>query len=203
MAERAKWQAGCSNGKYATKDAMGVYGTPKEFKYLTAVQLNTDIGTTEVFADNTRIDNIYSDSGYTGNIGTTSRATDFEIDTLMAMENDGIADINMVAAPDIAFYYEMQEKTGKGTPYTVKKWVFGVQVSKSNTTDQTNTKTPVMVEFSYPLIVNGETLMNEDGTAPYVTENGNEVKVFTLRKILGDDGYETFGDAVPELKKVA
>ena len=82
---------------------------------------------------------------------------------------------------------------------TKKVWVFGVETQAPSeayeqTTDNINNS---MVDYNITIKGTNLKVLDNNVLVDYTDQYGNVVKVWTLSKVPGDTGYDTFGDSVP------
>lgn len=167
-----------------------------------AIPLNAQVSTEDIFADGKRLIIMYNDMGYTGSIGTTGQDRDFEEKIGQAISSgEGVSMVTQIKGSSVlAFYFETEEHTANNVKYTVKNWLLNVQVGRPDRAHNTNTTTPAIGEYAYPVVVSGETVLTSDGTKAYIDEHGNESLCFIISALPNATDYETFGDTVPEPK---
>lgn len=203
---KAKAIVGLKGGKVAAKTEDGTWGTPKDFKYLTSLSLESGVENTEQYADDERILCIPSDTSMEGSIGTTAQDIAFEEEAGYLLEIDGgvLAEIKTRGYVPFCFYYEYTRvDADTKRPYKVKVWIMNAEIRKTNESHETNQKTPTIAAYSYPITVYGENVKNTEGTAEAIDEGGFPICAYKVISLPGDTGYETFGNTVPTLKQKA
>lgn len=197
--QKAAGYCGIENVKFAPKQADGSYATELLwFKYAKSLSLTPQVSSTEQHADNRLLFKVPSDTGYTGELGTT--AADPELEKLAghAMEGaSGLIGVDMTSYLRGAMYFEhiIYEETAKAK--RVKVWLFNVEVGKGAETYNTKQNSLELGAYAYPVTVVGDKAMAADGTTEYVDEYGMGHTAFRLASYPGDADYATFGDAVP------
>lgn len=191
---------GVKNGKFAVADSVGEYGSPVALKYLKTVPLNTAIDSTAIYSDDKLQKNIRTDNGYTGNIGISAPDAVFEKALGYAMDGDsGLMQVSGTGYKKVAFYFEHSVEATFGT-YVVKCWLLNCEVDKASRSHDSNTNTPNIGEYQYPITVKGETVMDAAGTAIYVDSDGNEQICTLYTSVPSDEDFDTFGATVPTPK---
>lgn len=191
---------GVEGGKYAIADDTGDYGTPVALKNLKSIPINVEASDTPIYSDNIMKKNLRTDNGYKGSIGVSAQDRAFEKALGFAMDGaGGLMQVSGTGYKKVAFYFESKEEADFGS-YTVKCWLLNCEVGKANRAHNTNTNAPAMGEYSYPLTVKGEKVMNAAGTAEYTDAAGNTQVCTLYIAVPGDTGYDTFGASVPEPK---
>ena len=185
----------CKNGVYA------VDTTVKPLGYLVSNTLDKSIATKDINGDGELQLSILTDKGMAGTLEMTARDDDFEIDLGFLKEiEQGLADVQVLQNKTIAIGYETYILTKDGVTKTKKVWLLGVNVSPAGDSLSQNTDTINEATASYGLTVKGTNLKQSDGSADYVDENGNTIKVFKISCVPGQAGYETFLQSVPTPK---
>lgn len=194
---------GIHGGKFALKTG-DVYAEPMDLKYIMGLTLNSKVEAVEVFADDELQLNVPSDSGYEGELNAT--APDPELDKRLGLSvegADGLVGVNMTAYAYGALYFEHTQQRKGEAPYTVKAWLFNVEIGKGSESYATNKKSPEMGSYAYPFKTLGDPLMDADGLKEALDANGMRHKAFRVTSYPGDTGYETFGDKPPVPKVLA
>lgn len=203
MAVRLKAMAyhGINNVKFAPKKA-GAYAT--EFIPLTYAQsfgLTSKLEGTEVHADNRMLCKIPSDTGYEGEIGTTSPSPELEKAAGFALEGaNGLITTNMPNYLRGAIYYEHLEMDEDNVNRAVKTWVLNAEIGKGSKSHSTDKGSVEIGSYSYPFRCYGDKLMNAEGTAEYLDENGVGRYAFLYSAWPGDTDYADFDKTVPAPK---
>lgn len=185
----------CKNGVY------NLGGSDTEIKplgYLSAMTLDKNIQTKDIYGDGDLQLSILSDKGLTGSLEMTAKDDEFDIDLGFAMKiSQGLADVQVLQNKTIAVGFETYITTTDGVTKTKKVWLLGVNVSPAGDSLSQNTDTINENTASYGITVKGTNLKATGGTADYVDANGNTIKVFKVVSVPSDTGYATFLDSVP------
>ena len=186
-------QYNCKNGVYSV-DGSEV----NPLGYLVSSTLDTNISTKDIYGDGELQLSILTDKGLTGSLEMTAQDEDFETDLgfLKAIEQ-GLARVQVLQNKTVSVGYETYITTSDGVTKTKKVWLLGVNVSPAGESLSQNTDTTNEVTASYPLTIKGVNLKASGGSADYVDENGNTIKVFRISSVPTDSGYSTFLDSVP------
>ncbi|WMJ23456.1 hypothetical protein RBG61_01960 [Paludicola sp. MB14-C6] len=193
---------GIKNTKYAMRGADGAKGTEvKSLPFAKSVGFDPTVEQQPVYANDSKVLAIVSDNGYTGTVGTTGQDRTFETALGHIMPVDGgIADINQLGFKRCDFYYEYQEETATGIKYTVKVWALNVEFSKANKNHATDQNQATIGEYSYPITVYGDKIMDAAGTAVYKDAYGNELTATRIISVPSDKTYTDFEKTVPTVK---
>lgn len=187
------------NFKYAKLNDDGKYATPTPYGEGMAktIAIEPDSSTKSVYGDGRRICHIIHDKGKTVNITTNNISDDFEIAMGRKLRvGSALADIRQTKDVPFAFYFETSGVDKKGGMPIAKTWAYGVHSitppseNLQQTTDEINES-----EFETAMTADGVVLKNADGTN-YKDENGNNVIVWQMTVVPGDEGYDTYGDEV-------
>lgn len=186
----------CKNGVYS------VDGTEvKPLGYLVSNTLDKSISTKDIYGDGELQLSVLSDRGMTGTLEMTARDDEFETDLgFVKMIAQGLADVQVLQNKTISVGYENYILTADGITKTKKVWLLGVNVAPASDSLSQNTDTTNEATASYGLTVKGVNLKDNGGSADFVDENGNTLKVFKVSSVPGQDGYDTFLDSVPTPK---
>lgn len=199
--QQAAGYHGVKNAKYAVKGEQEVYATPASFAYAKAISLDPKLETETNFANNMAIFSAVSDQGYGGSFGTTAQNRAFEKDLGMLMDvAGGTADVNLLSLKRFALYYEHGEKLPGGRTYTVKVWLLNCEATKASKNHETDTTKPTFGAYAYPLTIYGEKIKAADSSNIYTDPDGNEYIATRIIALPTDEGYGTFGNAVPTPK---
>lgn len=203
MAKSKLLKFNIKNVKYAMKDELGEFGTPKDLAYANSLSLEADYNEQKIFGDGQIIAILADDKGKTGTLSVLNIEKEYEVDCKRAREVEGgIADIQQHASIEHAIYYEV-DAIQDGVPITIKNWLYGCITGKANETYQQTQDDPTVNYYDYPLTVMGTNLKDSAGTSDYVDANGNTYKVTRLTAFPSDTGYSTFGNTVPVPKEKA
>ena len=185
------------NVMYATKQEGGTYDEPKDLAYANSISLEADYNETKLYGDGQVLAVLGDDKGKTGTLSVTNIEKHYEIAMGRAMEiKNGLADIQQRSSVEHAIYFETDGLLD-GKSITIKAWLLGVTTGKASETYDQTTDSPTVNNYDYSLTVLGTDLMDSAGTATYYDENGNSIKVYRITSFPGDEGYDTFEDAVP------
>ena len=185
----------CKNGVYAINNEV------KPLGYLVSNTLDKSISTKDIYGDGDLQLSVLSDRGMTGTLEMTARDDEFETDLgFVKAIAQGLADVQVLQNKTIAVGYENYILTADGVTKTKKVWLLGVNVSPASDSLSQNTDTTNEATASYGLTVKGVNLKDSEGSADFVDENGNTMKVFKVSCLPTDEGYETFLDSVPTPK---
>lgn len=183
----------CKNGVYSVDGS-----TIKPLGYLTANTLDANISTKDIYGDGELQLSMISDKGLTGSLEMTAHDEDFEKDLGYIQEiASGLARVQVLQNKTISVGFECYITDSNGVTKTKKVWLFGVNVAPAGESLSQNTDTTNESTASYPITVKGVNLKASGGSADYVDENGNTIKVFKATSIPTDNGYATFLDSVP------
>ena len=187
------------NGQYALST-----GAPMPLTYLATFAKEKNIDSTPIYGDGEQQVVVYNDKGMTATMTLTGRDNDYGIALgfAMVLAGGGIGEIQQIASVPHSIYFEtydlIKDSTGEEFKQTTAKvWVLGVTASSPSETLAQNTEGINENSVDYALIVKGVKLLDSIGTSNYTDENGNEVNIFTFKKLPGDTDYDIFGDAVP------
>ena len=186
----------CKNGVYS------VNGTEvKPLGYLVSNTLDKSISTKDIYGDGELQLSVLSDRGMTGTLEMTARDDEFETDLgFVKVIAQGLADVQVLQNKTISVGYENYILTADGITKTKKVWLLGVNVAPASDSLSQNTDTTNEATASYGLTVKGVNLKDNTGSADFVDENGNTLKIFKVSCLPTDAGYETFLDSVPTPK---
>lgn len=166
--------------------------------WLNSFSKEKDLSTTDIYGDGEKVLTLVNDKGFTGVLGMTAQDIEYNkaLGFMVDIEN-GLAEVKQRRIVQHAIYFETEFANDYGVVVTKKVWVFGVETqapseSYEQTTDNINNS---MVDYN--ITIKGTNLKASDGETDYTDDFGNTVKVWTLSKLPGDTGYETFGDSVP------
>lgn len=185
------------NAKYAIDNGTG-YDTPIPLGTSTKLALETNVSEKDIFGDGKIIASIINDKGKTGTITTNNICEEYEVDMGRKMKlSSGIADVNTIKKVNHAIYFETKGVTDNNTFPVAKTWLYGVTSTRpaesyDQTTDDINESS-----FDTPLKIIGTPLKNAQNEI-YKDAEGNTYVVYQLTVVPGDEGYDTFGDAVVE-----
>jgi len=189
---------GVEGMKYAPRKADGTYDTPKVFEMAQGIDPTAVTENAEQYADDRLVLRLPSDKGYDGNIGTTAQDVGLETDAgFLVPAAGGMAVVSVAAYFRAAVYYEFIGHYEDGTPFKVKTWMYNVEIGKGSESHTTDKSSVEFGSYSYPFHCYGDPLMDAEGTKHYMDANGMERTAYMLRAVPGDEGYETFGEAVP------
>lgn len=195
---------GVNNVKFAPK-RKGAYAT--EFiplAYAQSLGLTSKAEAAELYADDRLVCRVPSDTGYEGELGTTSAAPELEKAAGFAIEGSaGLITTDIASYLRGAMYYEHQETDEDGVNHVVKTWVFNVEIGKGSPTHNTDQSSVQFGSYAYPFRSYGDTLMAEDGTSEWLDENGVGRRAFLYSAWPEDPDYADFGKTVPVPKVAA
>ena len=191
------------NGQYA----IGA-GAPKPLSFLATFAKEKNIDSKAIYGDGEMQVTVYNDKGMTGTMTLTGRDNEYGIDLGFAkiLSGGGIAEIQQIKSTEHAIYFETYDMVKELTSEefmqtTAKVWVFGVTTSAPSETLSQNTDSINENSVDYAITMKGVKLKDSTGLVNYRDVNGNEFNVFTYKKLPGDTGYATFGDAEPVPKE--
>lgn len=202
FSEQAPAYHGIKNAQYAIRAADGKPGGEvKKFDYAKSISFEPAIEQQPVYSNNQKVLALVSDQGYTGAIGTTAQHREFEeaIGQIAAVDN-GLADVSVDSFVRFDYYYEYIEHSKNGIPYVVKVWALNLEASKATKENSTDTNTATLGEYSYPITVYGDKILDANGTEIYKDANGNEKIATRIISVPGDAGYTDFEKTVPTVK---
>lgn len=189
---------GIEGVKFAPKAADGYAADFIPMPYAKNLGFTSLLEDAEVYSDNRLTLRVPNDKGYTIEFGSTGPNPELEKAAGYAIEGaNGLVSANVVTYITGAVYYEFTEVGEDKRPYKVKVWAYEVEVGKGTPTHATDGKSIEFGEYKYPGTVYGATLMDDKGTKPYLDDLGMGRTAFMYYARPGDDGYATFGDAVP------
>lgn len=193
---------GIKNVKYSVRDDNGQPSKGIiDFAFAKSISFDTAIDQQPVYANDSKILTIVSDTGYTGALGTTAQDRELEkaLGQILEVDN-GTADVNLISFKRIDLYYEFTEKTKNGISYIVKVWVLNIEISKANKSHSTDTNSSTLGDYSYPITVYGDIVKSADGLLSYKDAHGNELTATRIISVPSDVGYDTFSQTVPIVK---
>lgn len=208
MADRKKAAAyhGVENVRFAPKTAQAYATGEGILKVLYAKSLNPSalLEAVEQYADDRLLFRVPNDKGYDVELGTTAPDPELDKSAGFALEGaSGLLAVQMVNYARGALYYEYMERDENGVASKVKCWMYNVEIGKGSGTHTTDESSVSFGTYTYPARVYGDELMDESGTKEYVDDHGMGRKAFLYTARVGDEGYDTFGDAVPVPKLAA
>ena len=193
------------NIKNAVYALVGDDETIKPMAWMNTFSKDRNITTKAFYGDGELIVAAPSDKKMSGAIGTTARDSDFEKDigSMYAPDGGGIAEIAMRTIKPIHFGFETDFIGTDGVRKTKKVWVLNMQVQSANESLTQDKEDITESTFDYNYEAYGVNLKDNAGTKDFVDENGQTIRVYTISKKPGEEGYETFLDSVPEPKAPA
>lgn len=184
------------NGQYAIKNNNAWVISP--LTWLNSFSKEKDMDTTPIYGDGDKQLTLVNDKGYTGTLGLT--AQDLEYNKALGFTKElsnGLAEIQQLASIEHCIYFESQYTGKDGITKTKKTWVFGVEAQAPSEEYNQNTDSINQSNVEYTITIKGVNTLDAAGTADYRDANGNTIKTYTLSKIPGDTGYDTFENSVP------
>lgn len=184
------------NGQYAIKTNGSWSISP--LTWLNSFSKEKDMDTTPIYGDGEKQLTLVNDRGFTGTLGLTAQDEQYNkaLGFNMTLAN-GTAEIQQLSSVEHCIYFETQYTGKDGITKTKKVWVFGVEATAPSETYEQNTESINQSTVEYGITIKGVNTLNATGEADYRDENGNTVKTFTLSKVPGDTGYDTFENTVP------
>lgn len=202
-----------THGIRNTKVAIGTntdgdetWGTPFAVPFAKSISLPITNNDLDIYADDMLQLSIPSDQGYNGNVNYTNRSEELEEKLgyiTKEIDGGGFADIKTYGYKKAAFYYETQTTMSDGTAVTAKNWLLNVTIGKPQISSTGDTDSISVEDVQYPLKVIGVAQKTSEGTGIARDEKGFEIMIRRVCKVPGDEGYETFENAVPEPKAKA
>ena len=166
--------------------------------YAQNITLNTVLSNTDRHADNRLVLQIPSDDGYEGSFGASARNDDLE--KAIGYLNETAAGLVKTNVPYYIrgdFFYTFKAEFEGASAQVFKVWLLNVQCGKTAENASTDTNSITFGAYEYPLRVYGDTAVTPSGEI-YVDGNGFRRVVTMMISRPGDEGYDTFGDQVPE-----
>ncbi len=194
--------------QFNVKNAVYAFVGSNEIKPLTFMNTfskDRNINTTTLYGDGEAQVSLSSDRTISGAIGTTARDDEFEVDLGIAEKlSDGSkAELAVTSMKAINFGYETEFLGKEGITKTKKVWVLNVQVTPPNESLTQTQDNITQSSFDYNYTGYGEYVKAAEGEDDYVDPTtGCKLKAYTVSKVPGDKGYETFLDSVPTPRKV-
>ena len=183
------------NVKFAIKNGDN-WTPPSPMGTSMKISLEANSSQKNIFGDGEIIASIVNDKGKTGTLTLNNICADYEITMGRKMKlSNGIADVKTIKSVEHCIYFETQGVTEDSKYPIAKTWLFGVTSTRPAESYDQNTDDVNESTFDLPLTIKGVSLKNAQGEN-YVDTDGNEYLVYQLTVEPGDDGYETFGDAV-------
>ena len=183
------------NVKFAIKNGDN-WTPPSPMGTSMKISLEANSSQKNIFGDGKIIASIVNDKGKTGTLTLNNICADYEIAMGGKMKlSNGIADVKTIKSVEHCIYFETQGVTEDSKYPIAKTWLFGVTSTRPAESYDQNTDDVNESTFDLPLTIKGVSLKNAQGEN-YVDTDGNEYLVYQLTVEPGDDGYETFGDAV-------
>lgn len=189
-------QFNVKNGQYAIKTNGAWAISP--LTWLNSFSKEKDMDTTPIYGDGDKQLTLVNDKGYTGTLGLT--AQDLEYNKALGFTKElsnGIAEVQQLASIEHCIYFESQYTGKDGITKTKKTWVFGVETQAPSEEYNQNTDSINQSNVEYTITIKGVNTLDSTGQADYRDENGNTIKTYTLSKVPGDTGYDTFENTVP------
>lgn len=184
------------NVKYAMKKD-NAYDTPVSYGTSRTISLEPVQSTKDIYGDGRRICAIIADKGKTGTLTTNNVSDDFEIAVGRKIKTkNGIAEISQTKNPVFALYFETCGIDEDGAMPLAKTWVYGV-TAPTRPTETFNQSEDDINEstFDTALKIGGVNLKTAAGEI-YKDDKGNEIMVWQQTVVAGDEGFDTYGDAV-------
>ena len=189
-------QFNVKNGQYAIYN--GSTWTISPLTWLNSFSKEKDMTTEDVYGDGERQLRLVNDKGFTGTLGLTAQDVDYNKALgFNKVLSNGLAEVQQLSVIEHAIYFETQYTGKDGVMKTKKTWVFGVEAQAPSETYDQNTENINQSTIEYPITIKGVNTLASGGATEYKDANGNVVKTFTLSKIPGDTGYDTFENTVP------
>lgn len=183
------------NGKYALKNG-DTWAKPESMGSSMKISLEANSSQKDVFGDGKVIASIINDKGKTGTLTLNNICEAYEIAMGRKMKlANGIADVKTIKSVEHCIYFETQGVTEDSKYPIAKTWLYGVTSTRPSESYEQNTDDINESTFDVPLTIKGIKLKNAQGE-DYADDDGNQYQVYQLTVEPGDEGYETFGDAV-------
>lgn len=190
------------NVKNAVYALVGASSPVKPLTYMNTLTKDRNVTVKNLYGDGELQDSLSSDRSVSGAVGTTARDTDFEKDLGLVMETDGggLAEVAVKSTQRVNIGFETEYKEKDMPVKTKKVWILNVQISPPNESLTQNQDDITESTYDYNYTGYGVNLKDSEGTADYVDENGNTVRIYTATALPEDDNYATFLDSVPSPK---
>lgn len=189
-------QFNVKNGQYAIKSGNAWVISP--LTWLNSFSKEKDLDSSDIYGDGEKQLTLVNDKGFTGTLGLT--AQDYEYNKALGFNvqlSNGLAEVQQLSSIEHCIYFETQYTGKDGVAKTKKTWVFGVNAQAPSETYDQNTDSVNQSTIEYAITIKGVNTMDSTGEVEYKDENGNTIKTFTLSKVPGDTGYDTFENTVP------
>lgn len=189
-------QFNVKNGQYAIKS--GSSWTISPLTWLNSFSKEKDMDTTPIYGDGDKQLTLVNDKGFTGTLGLTAQDAQYNKALGFNMElSNGLAEVQQLSSIEHCIYFETQYTGKDGVTKTKKTWVFGVEATAPSEAYEQNTDSINQSTVEYGITIKGVNTLAAGGETEYKDANGNTVKTFTLSKVPGDTGYDTFENTVP------
>lgn len=193
---------GIKNAKYAVKATGGTWGTPVDMPFAQSLSLNPVVNEATVAADDRIVVRLNADNGYEGTFGLSYVSDDYLKALGYAMDTAaGVAEVSSPVKKEQCIYFEHTGVYDDNTTFVIKTWLMNVKTAKAGKNFTTKGDNIEFGAYEMPVIVDGVPVMDAEGTAAYVDDNGNEVTAYLVRALPGDTNYATFGNTVPDVKE--
>lgn len=189
-------QFNVKNGQYAIKQNDAWVISP--LTWLNSFSKEKDLDSSDIYGDGEKQLTLVNDKGFTGTLGLT--AQDYEYNKALGFNvqlSNGLAEVQQLSSIEHCIYFETQYTGKDGVAKTKKTWVFGVNAQAPSETYDQNTDSINQSTIEYAITIKGVNTMDSTGQVEYKDANGNTIKTFTLSKVPGDTGYDTFENTVP------
>lgn len=189
---------GIENVKFSKREK-GVYATKvMNLLYAQGLKLTPKIGETPQNCDNKLLFKIPSDKGLEGELRTTAPDPELDKAAGFAIEGaNGLIDVDMTSYVHGALYFEFIGHDGEGVASRVKVWLLNVELGKGEKFFNTSKESVELGDYAYSLSVNGDPMMNADGTTPYLDKRGMGHLAFQYTAYPEDPKYADFEKSVP------
>lgn len=173
--------------------------SPVSFGSARKIALESDVSSKKIFGDGEVILHVLNDKGMTAVLTLNEVCEEYEVANGRKVKlTSGIADRQQIDCQSHAVYFETKGALADGSTVIVKTWLLGVKsISRPSDNLEQSTDDINEHEIEYNLEVRGVKLKDATGTNNYVDAKGNEVSIYKVTSVPGDDGYDTFGEAVP------
>lgn len=189
-------QFNVKNGQYAIKNGTSWVISP--LTWLNSFSKEKDMDTTPIYGDGDPQLTLVNDRGYTGVLGLTAQDDEYNKALGFTMElSNGLAEVQQLDSIEHCIYFESQFTGKDGIVKTKKTWVFGVEAQAPSEEYNQNTESINQSTIEYSITIRGVNTKDATGEADYRDANGNTKKTYTLSRVPGETGYETFENTVP------
>lgn len=194
------------NAKFAIKGASG-YNTPISFGTSLKMALEPDASSKQIYGDGMLICTLVNEKGKAGVLTLNNICDAYETAMGRKIQTDsGLADSRQTKVVEHAIYFEVCNITKQGESVVkttvAKTWLLGCSSTSRPAESYDQTTTDINESsFEVSFTNTGVNLLNTEGTADYIDNDGNAIVIYQVTKLPGEEGYENFEQAVPTPKK--